>query len=101
MIGRLLIIAMLGLLLSGCIMVPLALVGPATSGFTTASIVQSAVTQSASFVVKKKTGKTISQHAFDAIGNSKQVINTITDAELKSTYFPHENIKNFTNSSMK
>ena len=57
MIRRLLILATLGALLSGCLMVPLALVGPATSGFTTASIMQSAVTQSASYLVKQKTNR--------------------------------------------
>ena len=30
--------------LSGCYMVPMALIGPASSGFTTASIIQSTVT---------------------------------------------------------
>ena len=41
MFRRLLILAVLGVTLSGCYMVPMALVGPAASGFTTASIVQS------------------------------------------------------------
>ena len=46
---------------------PLAFIGPATSGFSTASIIQSGVTTGANYVVKKSTGKTISQHAIDAI----------------------------------
>jgi len=53
--------------LSGCYMVPMALIGPASSGFTTASILQSGVTATANYVVKKSTGKTISQHALDSI----------------------------------
>ena len=43
MFRRLLILTTLGVLLSGCYMVPMALVGPATSGFTTASLVQASI----------------------------------------------------------
>ena len=39
----------------------------ATSGFTTASIVQSSFTTGANFIVKKSTGKTITQHALENI----------------------------------
>ena len=67
MIIRLLVLTMLGVMLSGCFMVPMAFVGPAVSGFSTASIAQSAVTTGASYIVKKHTGKTISEHAFDTI----------------------------------
>ena len=67
MIKRLLLIATLGLLTSGCFMAPMALIGPATSGFTTASLVQSGVTTGAGYLVKKSTGKSISEHAVDAI----------------------------------
>ena len=67
MIKRLLVLATLGVMLSGCLMVPMAFVGPAVSGFSTASIAQSAVTTSASYMVKKSTGKTITEHALDAI----------------------------------
>tara|TARA_Y100000590_G_C15695709_1_gene1005030 strand:- start:1889 stop:2092 length:204 start_codon:yes stop_codon:yes gene_type:complete len=59
-------------------MVPMALVGPATSGFTTASLVQSGLTSGANYMVKRSTGKSISQHAFDTI--SKDI--------LQQTYFP-------------
>ena len=48
-------------------MVPLAFIGPATSGFTASSVMQAAVTSSANHIMKKTTGKTISEHAFDAI----------------------------------
>ena len=69
---------MLGVMLSGCFMAPLALIGPATSGFSTASIIQSGVTTTANYLVKKSSGKTISQHAFDAINVSI----------IKQSYFP-------------
>ena len=78
MIKRLLVIATLGALLSGCFMAPLALIGPVTSGFSTASIIQSGVSTGASYVVKKSTGKSISQHAYDAINNGG----------LQQTYLP-------------
>ena len=67
MLKRLLVIVTLGVMLSGCFMAPLALVGPVTSGFSTASIIQSGVTTTANYMVKKSTGKTISEHAVDVI----------------------------------
>ena len=82
MIKRLLLIATLGLMLTGCFMAPLALIGPATSGFSTASIIQSGVTTGANFMVKKSTGKSISQHAYEVL--NKDV--------LKQTYFPIDHI---------
>ncbi len=91
MIGRLLVMATLLFVLPGCIMVPLALVGPAASGFSTASIVQSAATQTASYIIKKKTGKTFAEHAFSAIDNNKQAFNSITEAVLQNSYLPEEN----------
>ena len=78
MLKRLLFLTGLGLMLSGCYMLPMALIGPATSGFTTASLVQSGLSTTASYMVKKSTGKTISQHAFDAV--SKDI--------LLQTYLP-------------
>ena len=78
MIKRIIIIVTLGVTLSGCFVAPLALIGPATSGFSTASIIQAGVSSGANYMVKQSTGKTISEHAFDAI--SKEV--------LKQTYFP-------------
>ena len=44
MIKRLLLVIALGVTVSGCFVAPLALIGPATSGFTTASIIQSGAT---------------------------------------------------------
>ena len=83
MINRLLLLATLGVLLSGCIMVPMAFVGPAVSGFSTASITQSAVTTGASYLVKKNTGKSISEHAYEAIGSDISII--------EQSYFPKDN----------
>tara|TARA_Y100000590_G_scaffold198521_1_gene225434 strand:- start:561 stop:1022 length:462 start_codon:yes stop_codon:yes gene_type:complete len=62
MLRKILLISVMGLMLTGCYMAPMALIGPATSGFTTASIVQSGISTGASFIVKKSTGKTISEH---------------------------------------
>ena len=78
MIKRLFVITALGVLLSGCFVAPLALIGPATSGFSTASIIQTGVTSGANYMVKKSKGKTITEHAFDSI--NKDV--------FKQTYLP-------------
>ena len=67
MFKKLVVLTTLGMFLSGCFMAPMALIGPATSGFTTASIVQSGITTTANYMVKKSTGKTISEHAFETI----------------------------------
>ena len=83
MLRRLFLIVSAGILLSGCFMAPLAFVGPATSGFSTASIIQSGVTTSANYMVKKSTGKTITEHAVEAINK---------DA-LQQTYLPIEKNK--------
>ena len=78
MIKRLLLIVTLGVTVSGCFMAPLALLGPATSGFSTASIIQAGVSSGANYMVKKSTGKTIGEHAYNAI--SKET--------LQQSYFP-------------
>ena len=78
MIKRLLLLITVGMMLSGCYMAPLALIGPATSGFTTASIVQSGITTTANYMVKRSTGKTISEHALD----------TLDKDIFQQTYFP-------------
>ena len=78
MIKRLFIITTLGVMLSGCFMAPMALIGPASSGFTTASIIQSGATTGANYLIKRTTGKTVSEHALDALSNDV----------LKQTYFP-------------
>ena len=67
MIKRLFLLVALGVAVSGCFMAPLALIGPATSGFSTASIIQSGVSTGASYMVKKSTGKTIAEHAITII----------------------------------
>ena len=78
MIKRLLLIVALGVTLSGCFMAPLALIGPATSGFSTASIIQSGISTGANYMVKKGTGKSIGEHAIAAI--NKDI--------YKQAYFP-------------
>ena len=70
-------------MLSGCFMAPMALIGPATSGFTTASIVQSGISTGASYLVKKSTGKSIGEHAITAINQEI----------LQQTYMPNETKK--------
>ena len=70
-IKRIILISIAGLLVSGCYMVPLALIGPATSGFTSTSIVQAAITTTANHMVKKTTGKTFSEHVIDSIDMDK------------------------------
>ena len=82
MIKRLLLIAVLGVTVSGCFMAPLALIGPATSGFSTASIIQTGVTSGANYMVKKSTGKTISEHIFDSINQEA----------IKQSYLPQNTI---------
>ena len=67
MIKRILLVSAMGLLVSGCYMVPLAFIGPATSGFTASSVMQAAISSTANHMVKKTTGKSFSEHAFDAI----------------------------------
>ena len=81
MIRRLFLLTALGVLLSGCFMAPMALIGPVTSGFSTASIIQSGLSSGASYIVKKSTGKTISQHAFEVISRSNEAV-------LQQSYFP-------------
>ena len=80
MIKRLLALTTVGVLLSGCYMVPMAFIGPASSGFTTASILQSGVTTGAGYLVKKETGKFISDH----------ILETVNSNILKQTYFPEK-----------
>ena len=67
MIKRLLLVVTLGVMASGCFMAPLALIGPITSGYSTASIIQAGVSTGANYLVKQSTGKSIGEHALDAI----------------------------------
>ena len=81
MIRRLFLLTALSTLLSGCFMAPMALMGPVMSGFSTASIIQSGLSTGASYMVKKTTGKTVGQHAIEAILSSNETI-------IKQSYFP-------------
>ena len=82
MIKRLLVIAVLGVSLSGCFMAPLALIGPATSGFSTASLIQSGVTTGANYMVKQSTGKTITEHVYESFSQET----------LKQSYFSQNKV---------
>ena len=90
MIKRLLVIVVLGVSMSGCFMAPLALLGPASSGFSTASLIQSTVTTGANYMVKKSTGKTITEHVYDAINKDilKQAYMPREKEKLKQIYVP-------------
>ena len=81
MIKKLLLIAAVGVTVSGCFMAPIAFLGPAASGFSSASIIQSSVTTGANYMVKKSTGKTIAEHA----------INSLNKDVMQQTYFPTSN----------
>ena len=83
MFKRLFLLTMLGIMLSGCFVAPIAFIGPAASGFTTTSIIQSCVTSGANYLVKRSTGKSITQHAFESI--NKDI--------LQQTYIPINNKK--------
>ena len=65
-------------------MVPMAFIGPATSGFTTTSIIQSAVTTQANYMVKKTTGKSITEH----------IVGSIKVEDLQQGYLPKKSKKN-------
>ena len=77
MTSRLIALATLGVLLSGCYMVPMAFIGPAASGFSSASIMQAGL----GIAVKQTTGKSISEHALSAIN----------DKIVKQSYLPSNN----------
>ncbi len=68
MVKKILLITTLSVVLTGCYKAPLALLGPATTGFSTASIIQSGITSGTNYMVKKSTGKTISEHVLSSIG---------------------------------
>jgi len=96
MIKRLLAIAVLGVTVSGCFMAPLALIGPATSGFSTASLIQSGVSTGANYVVKKSTGKTITEHVMKSL-KSDILIQSYApkkrlDKKLKQSYEPKNKV---------
>ena len=80
MIKRLLLIATLGVTLSGCFMAPIAFIGPVTSGWSTTSLVQAGVSSGANYMIQKSTGKTISEH----------VIESLNQTTIHQTYLPTE-----------
>ena len=82
MYKRLFALIATGVLLSGCYMVPLALVGPAASGWTQASVIQSGITTTANFAIKKSSGKSIGEHALSLIDVDEDI--------LIQSYLPQE-----------
>ena len=88
MMKRLLLLTTLGVMLSGCFMVPMAFVGPAVQGFSTASLTQSAISTGASYLVKKSTGKTITEHAIGAVVGEEHGL----DGIIKQSYFPENDV---------
>ena len=78
MIKKIILLAAIAVSMSGCFMGPVAFLGPATSGFSTGSIIQSSVTSGANYMVKKSTGKSITEHAFDSLARDV----------LQQTYVP-------------
>ena len=91
MLKKLLIIAASGMLFSGCVMAPLALLGPASSGFTTASIMQSGITSGTNFIVKKRTGRSIAQHILADI-NKKTLVKAVDQTLQQSFMPPNDNL---------
>jgi len=88
MIKKLLLLIAGGLMLSGCIIItPIALVGPATQGFSTASLAQTGIVQTANYIVKEKTGKTINGHAWSTV-EEKLITPTVRRVILQHAYFP-------------
>jgi|TARA_B100001250_G_C19374528_1_gene603495 hypothetical protein len=72
-------------------MAPLALIGPATSGFSTASLIQSGVSTGTNYMVKKSTGKTLSEHVMDSINGEV----------LQQSYVPEYKVSNKKNNITK
>ena len=78
MLKKILLLIVVGVTLSGCFISPIAFIGPATSGFSTASLMQSGATSTANFLIKKSTGKTVARHIYDTIANETMI----------NSYFP-------------
>ena len=75
-------------MLSGCILItPIALVGPASQGFSTGSLVQTGFIQTSNHIVKERTGKTINGHAWSVV-EEKLLVPTIRKVIFKQAYFP-------------
>ena len=92
MLKKLLLLTAVGIIMSGCVLItPIALIGPAMSGFSSASISQTAITQYGNYLVKINTGKTVPQHAWGVI--EKGIVKkSVTKEILQQAYFPEKNI---------
>ena len=71
----------MGVTLSGCFMAPLAFIGPAASGFSTASLVQSGLSSGVNYIVKLETGRTIAEHALGSVGKEALQQSYLPNAE--------------------
>ena len=91
MIRRLLLICLGCILLTGCYMAPLALIGPATSGFSGASIMQASISTTTNYIVKASTGKSVGEHALGVL-NKEIVRNSIDEKILQQSYFPEKKL---------
>jgi|TARA_B110000263_G_C14814480_1_gene287915 hypothetical protein len=89
MIKKILLMTTLSVVLTGCYMAPLALLGPVQSGFSTASIVQSGLTTGTNYMVKKSTGKTISEHVLGSLDKEIFVQTYLPEED----FYPNENIE--------
>jgi len=79
---KIIILILLGLPLTSCYMLPMAFIGPASSGFSTASIMQSALTTTTNRVVKSTTGKTISEHVISSLQDKNLKIGFISEKKI-------------------
>ena len=66
-------------MLSGCFMAPIAMLGPVISVGTSGSLTQAAIQTGLNYGIKKATGKSMAEHALDAI---------ISERNTKNAYLP-------------
>ena len=90
MLKRLFLIVALCVATSGCFMAPMVFIGPVTSGFSTASIIQSGISSGANYMVKKSTGKSIAEHALTAMNNDI-LVNAYFPSVSKTKKIPFKN----------
>ena len=76
---KVLLLFVLGTMLSGCFVAPIAMLGPVISVGTSGSLTQAAIQTGLNYGIKKATGKSMTEHALDVI---------ISQRNTKSAYFP-------------
>ena len=90
---KIIIIILLSFPLTSCYMLPMAFIGPASSGFSTASIMQSALTTTTNRVIKSTTGKTISEHVMDSLEDKNFKIGYISEKKITELFPKRKGIK--------